>query len=124
MKSLLVIAHGSRRSHSNTEVLDLVAALKASLKDSDYIAVEAAFLELAEPDIPTGIQTCVDVGSTQIDILPYFLSAGRHVSEDIPEFIQTAKTQHPAVQFHTLNHFGAMPELALLLSQLLVKQAS
>ena len=84
MRALLVVAHGSRRVASNDEVRQLTDELRAAAGD-EYAQVECAFLELAQPSIPDGIDCCVAEGATEVVILPYFLSAGRHVAKDIPE---------------------------------------
>lgn len=116
---LLVIAHGSRRAQSNQEVLKLVAELAQTIDPNTYQSVNAAFLELADPDIPSAIHTCVSTGANTLHILPYFLSAGRHVSQDIPHFINQARSQYPQLNIDILPHFGAMPQLGKLLTQLL-----
>ena len=83
MKSLLVIAHGSRRESSNDEVRQLVKTI-SNQPDSGFDDVSAAFLELAEPSIPDGLEACIEQGGKEIIVFPYFLAAGRHVVEDIP----------------------------------------
>ena len=52
--------------------------------------VEPAHMELAEPSIRTAFMKCVEKGATTIICHPYFLSKGRHVSEDIPELVAQA----------------------------------
>lgn len=79
-RALVLVAHGSRRESSNDEV----RRVAAQLADERYEMVHAAFLELAEPLIPDGVQRCLDAGIEEVVVLPYFLSAGRHVVEDIP----------------------------------------
>lgn len=103
MKSLLLIAHGSRVQASNDEIAALTGRLRGGLKGS-FDHVEHAFLELAEPDIPTGIDYCVDAGATEIVALPYFLSAGRHITEDIPREI--AKREPPGVRIRLADYIG------------------
>ena len=82
-RALVLVAHGSRRESSNEEVRRVAAQL-AEQADERYEMVHAAFLELAEPLIPDGVQQCLDAGIEEVVVLPYFLSAGRHVVEDIP----------------------------------------
>ncbi len=82
-RGLVLVAHGSRRESSNEEVRR-VAALLAEQAGERFQMVHAAFLELAEPLIPAGVQCCIDNGMEEVVVLPYFLSAGRHVVEDIP----------------------------------------
>ena len=114
MKSLLLIAHGSRRAESNDEVRALAVKLSGLTKDFD--AVSCAFLELAEPSIPDGIEACVQQGATEIVILPYFLSAGRHVAEDIPALVQPKQVQYPEIKIELQAYLGAamaLPDLIL-----------
>lgn len=82
-RGLVLVAHGSRRASSNEEVRRVAAQLAAQAGER-YQMVHAAFLELAEPLIPAGVQCCLDNGMEEVVVLPYFLSAGRHVVEDIP----------------------------------------
>lgn len=44
-------------------------------------------MELSEPSIQQAYKLCVEQGATQIICLPYFLSMGRHVKEDIPRLL-------------------------------------
>ena len=83
MKALLIVAHGSRRDSSNEEVRELARTVAAH-PDSEYDRVDCAFLELAQPSIPDGVRTLIDEGASVVTVVPYFLSAGRHVVEDIP----------------------------------------
>jgi sirohydrochlorin ferrochelatase len=118
MHALLLIAHGSRREASNQEVRELAARLEQIASDRfDYVI--PAFLELAEPDIPTGVDRCVEHGATTVTAVPYFLSAGRHVAEDIPSELERAKHQHQAVRVHQSDYLGkhaSIPDLLLALA--------
>ncbi len=90
MHALLLIAHGSRREASNQEVRELAARLEQIAGDR-FDGMMPAFLELAEPDIPTGVGLCVESGATTVTAVPYFLSAGRHVSSDIHAELEKAR---------------------------------
>ena len=83
MRALLIVAHGSRRAASNDEVRTLCDAV-AARDEGLYDAVRCAFLELAEPSIEQGLAALMREGMRDITVVPYFLSAGRHVAEDIP----------------------------------------
>jgi len=107
VKALLIIAHGSRREASNDEVRRLVFDLKARAGDDGFESVSCAFLELAEPSIPDAVDACVSDGATEITVLPYFLSAGRHVVEDIPAELDIGRRRHPDVTLRVLPYVGA-----------------
>ena len=117
MKALLVVAHGSRREASNEEVRRLCERIR----NEDGVAferVEAAFLELAQPLIPEGIGRCIAAGASEVVVMPYFLSAGRHVSEDIPAEVEKARLQHPHVAIHLAPYLGAADAVAKLIVNL------
>ncbi|AFJ02590.1 Sirohydrochlorin cobaltochelatase [Methylophaga frappieri] len=121
MKALLIVAHGSRRNQSNHEVMALAESLAAKCQHQ-YSLVMAAFLELAEPSIPTGIRVCAEQGAAEVVILPYFLNTGRHVAEDIPEQIDIGKQDLPNLTITLLPHIGALPEMQNLLIQAAVSK--
>jgi len=122
MQALLLIAHGSRRQASNDEVRDLTQVLEQQSGD-DYAIVECAFLELADPSIPDGVSTCVEKGAESVTVLPYFLSAGRHVVTDIPEELQKAQSQHPQLDIKSAPYLGSAQGISEILIGL-SKQAS
>ena len=118
MHALLLIAHGSRREASNQEVRELAARLE-QIVGAHFDRVTPAFLELAEPDIPTGVDLCVESGATTITAVPYFLSAGRHVANDIPTELEKAMRNHQTVTIHQSDYLGkheSVPELLLALA--------
>lgn len=115
MRALLIVAHGSRREASNEEVRALGRSVAAHAHNR-FDAVSCAFLELAEPSIPDGLRELIRGGAEQITVVPYFLSAGRHVVEDIPAEIARVVREHPAVPIRLAPYLGAsavMPELLL-----------
>lgn len=115
MKSLLLVAHGSRRAASNDEVRTLTQRL-AERAGERYHKVDCAFLELAEPSIPDGIQRCIDAGASEVVVLPYFLSAGRHVAEDIPGEVKIKQDEHPDIAIRIAPYLGeaqAIPDVLL-----------
>ena len=114
MNALLLVAHGSRKESSNTEVKQLALQMQR-LTDGKFDLVKHGFLELAEPSIPGAIDDCVNCGATHITVVPYFLSAGRHVTEDIPEEIAIGQKNNPAVEITVSGYLGARSEIAELL---------
>ena len=106
MKSLVLVAHGSRRKESNQEVMALVDKIK-ELNLPGYDCFEASFLELAKPSILDAIQQSIDEGATSIVLLPYFLNSGTHVVNDIPSIMNQAKEKHPDINFQVTTNIGA-----------------
>lgn len=117
MNALLLIAHGSRRQASNDEVRKLANNLAQKSKN-EFSIIECAFLELAEPSIPAGVSACVQQGAECVTVLPYFLSAGRHVSTDIPAELDKAQQLHPQLQLKVAPYLGAANEISDILISL------
>ena len=117
MKALLIVAHGSRRIESNDEVRELTTQMRARA-GSEYGDIRCAFLELAEPSIPDGIAQCVAQGAAEVVVLPYFLSAGRHVAKDIPELVAQAQAQLPHANVWIAPYLGLSTALIDALLQM------
>jgi len=101
--AVMIVDHGSRRAASNEMLLQAVDNFR---QQTDYEIVEAAHMELAEPDIATAFQNCVRRGATRVIVFPYFLSPGRHWSEDIPDLVGKAAESHPDVEWIVTAPFG------------------
>lgn len=117
MKSLILIAHGSRRERSNEEIRDLTESLRAEARDR-FDSVSCAFLELAQPSIPDAIELETGKGARKIVLVPYFLSEGDHVAHDIPSLIDSKRRHHPNVELVLTPHLGAAPGMRDLLLSL------
>jgi len=116
-RALVIVAHGSRREASNEEVRKFVESISGKL-GKRFRKVEAAFLELAEPSIPNGIEKCIHTGAEEVIVLPYFLTAGRHVTQDIPAQVELMRTQNPNVVITIAEYLGADERVADLMASL------
>src|SRR5438874_2009428 len=94
--AVLLIAHGSRHAPANDDLHALVERLVAA---GEYPIVEAAFLELAAPDIAAGGARCVARGARRVLLVPYFLSAGVHLVRDLAAARDDLARRHPGVEF-------------------------
>jgi sirohydrochlorin ferrochelatase len=109
MKSaILLIAHGSRREEANADLAEAARRIAARRPDD---VVEIAYLELAQPDIPQGARRCVERGAQEVRLLPYFLSAGAHVQEDLQAFRDQFAREYPGVRFVCCPPLGLHPRL-------------
>lgn len=104
--AVIVIAHGSRRQAANEDARWIAARLAEC---SDYTPIEVAYLELAAPDIRTAAHTCVTHGAERVLLLPYFLSAGRHVVEDLRNVCTELSQTYPGVAFELCPPLGLHP---------------
>jgi len=104
--AIIIVDHGSRRRESN-EMLHTAAERFAA--QSQYSIVEPAHMELAEPTIAQAFASCVTRGATEIIVFPYFLSPGRHWTEDIPALVKAAAKDHPQIRWLVTAPFGLHP---------------
>jgi len=108
MRALLLIAHGSRRAEANAD-LDFIAAGVRARNAFDFVTT--AYLELTAPTIADGGEACVTAGAAEVVLLPYFLSPGVHVREDLLEAMSVMQAKHPAVAFRLAEPLGRHEKL-------------
>jgi len=113
MKAILLIDHGSRRSEAN-EMMDCMANLVQAVAGPDVV-VRYAHMELCEPSIPSGVQSCVEAGATELIVFPYMLSPGKHSTGDIPRMVAAAAQAFPQLDVRVTNAFGVHEKLAELI---------
>ena len=104
----LLIAHGSRMDAANQDLVTLAEQLRSR---RIYPVVQIAYLELAEPTILEAGKTCVQAGATRVYLLPYFLSAGAHVTNDLERFRRQLSAEFPLVRFNLCKPLSSHPLL-------------
>jgi sirohydrochlorin ferrochelatase len=104
--AVLLIAHGSRRDEANQDLTRLADTLRATHM---YRTIQTAYLELAQPDIARAAEECVAAGPACVKMLPYFLSAGAHVTEDLERHRRELADRYPQVAFELCSPLGLHP---------------
>jgi len=84
------VGHGSKLEHNKDLVVAMAKRLEAR---KEFGHVEAAFMQLNDPDIPTGLASVAAKGVDLIYVVPCFLATGIHTTEDIPGVLGFAKGQ-------------------------------
>jgi len=112
--ALLLIAHGSRRPEANADLENLAGTMRAG---GEFAVVQPSYLELCEPGIAAGAETCVAAGAKRVVMVPYFLSAGTHVMEDLTAARDELARRHPAVEFVLAEPLGRHPLIAEVVAQ-------
>lgn len=106
--AVLLIAHGSRQAEANQDLHALAGRLK---QIGPYTIVEAAFLELAPPDILAGAGECIRQGATNVLMIPYFLSSGVHLQRDLTAARDELSCLNPGIAFRLASPLGPHPLL-------------
>ena len=107
-RPLLLIGHGTRDVEGRQTFLDFARAYQ----DLDTSRpVIPCFLELTEPTIAAGVESCLSQGYTEISALPLLLFAARHNKFDVTNELDRTRQQHPELKFYYGRHFGITPAI-------------
>jgi precorrin-8X/cobalt-precorrin-8 methylmutase len=111
-ESILLLGHGSPKKDANN--LERVGKMLHGMFHAGCTedCVKVAYLQFAEPGIPETIKLCVERGAKKIILHPFFLSAGLHVTKDIPGMIEEARGRYPGVNFVYTEPLGIHEKLA------------
>jgi sirohydrochlorin cobaltochelatase len=71
--TVLLVGRGSSDPDANAEV---ARAARLLAETTDVAGVEYAFISLATPGVPAGLDRCAALGASRIVVLPYFLFTG------------------------------------------------
>ncbi|SEP72347.1 sirohydrochlorin chelatase [Streptomyces radiopugnans] len=108
--TVLLVGRGSTDPDANAEVHK---AARLLWEGRGYAGVETAFVSLAAPDVPSGLDRCRMLGARRIVVLPYFLFTGI-----LPDRVR-AQTEgwaaaHPETEVLSADVIGPTDELAEL----------
>jgi sirohydrochlorin ferrochelatase len=109
---IVVFAHGSRIASAN----DAVRAITADLKSAGSLdQVEAAFLELGQPDLAAAVARLVGRGARRIVVIPYFLTLGTHLERDLPALVKGIAQQYKELEILVTPPLDGHPALLQIL---------
>jgi uroporphyrin-III C-methyltransferase len=103
---ILVVGHGSRRDEANRDVRE---AARRIGEQGEFSLVEAAFLEIEQPNVAEGFRRLVERGADDVTVHPYFLSPGRHTRGDLPREVREAAECFPEVSYQITEPLSAHP---------------
>jgi sirohydrochlorin cobaltochelatase len=115
---LVVLAHGSPRSTTVAEVEKPACQAAGRLGLSWH---RAGFLDCNSPDIPTAVASALNEVAARraqgqhnscVVIVPFFLHAGKHVANDMPQLIGSVVAPHQESWVRLAPHLGALPLLS------------
>ena len=109
---LIVFAHGSRVEAANQSV----RAVACELADlGSFRNVEAAFLELGQPDLQGAANRLIAKGLSRILVIPYFLTLGTHLERDLPRLVGQIASAHPGLEIRVARPLDGHPSLVRIL---------
>jgi sirohydrochlorin cobaltochelatase len=105
--TVLLVGRGSTDPDANAEVFK---AARLLWEGRGYAGVETAFVSLAAPDVPSGLERCARLGARRIVVLPYFLFTGI-LPDRVRRQTQEWAAAHPGLDVRTADVIGPEPEL-------------
>ncbi|MEU3923281.1 sirohydrochlorin chelatase [Streptomyces sp. NPDC029004] len=105
--TVLLVGRGSTDPDANAEVHK---AARLLWEGRGYAGVETAFVSLAAPDVPSGLDRCVKLGARRIVVLPYFLFTGI-LPDRVRQQTQGWAEAHPGVEVVPADVIGPTEEL-------------
>lgn len=103
MNGILILAHGSKRQETEKTLNSLVGKVKAKTGES---LVLPAYLQFSEQNLEVGVDRLVESGAKNIRIVPMFLFDGVHVTQDIPEELESIRKKYPGISIRMSEHLG------------------
>ncbi|MHB8602938.1 MAG: sirohydrochlorin chelatase [Nitrosotalea sp.] len=98
---VLVIGHGSKDPNAKMSIKYVVDELGHSYRNVDY-----CFLEIEEPNIEQGIETCKKREPEVLVVVFYFLHEGAHVKTDINADLRPALEKYKLKKVLITEHIG------------------
>ncbi|MFF1697469.1 sirohydrochlorin chelatase [Streptomyces sp. NPDC058257] len=105
--TVLLVGRGSTDPEANAEVHK---AARLLWEGRGYAGVETAFVSLAAPDVPSGLDRCVRLGAQRIVVLPYFLFTGT-LPERVLQQTEGWAAAHPGIEVRSADVIGPEEEL-------------
>ena len=109
---IVVFGHGSRVEAANEAVRRVAGELAAN---GGFEHVEAAFLELGDPDLEGAVLRLAGKGVQRIVVVPYFLTFGTHLERDLPRLAESIAQAHPGIEIHLTPPLDGHPALVRIL---------
>lgn len=115
MQAIVLFAHGSRDPLWHKPIQAVAERIR---QRAPHMVVRCAYLELTEPNLPNVVNVLMCEGITSICVVPMFLGVGRHAREDLPQLIETIKTNHPTLTIECQPSVGEQTVLLDLLAEI------
>jgi sirohydrochlorin cobaltochelatase len=111
--TVLLVGRGSTDPDANAEVHK---AARLLWEGRGFASVETAFVSLAAPDVPSGLDRCLKLGARRIVVLPYFLFTGI-LPDRVRQQTRGWAAAHPEADVVCANVIGPTEELVDLVME-------
>lgn len=116
--ALILLAHGSSDSRWRAPFEQFRDALVPRLDTP----IRLAYMELCDPSLEDSVAQLASAGITQIEVLPLFFAAGRHLRNDVPAQIEQIAHGHEGLDITLLAPVGEHPDFIAALATAVADQ--
>lgn len=117
MEKIIIVGHGSLKDKANN--LEFITQKIAKALSKNLNDVKFAYLQFGNPDLKETIEQCIKEGATKIIIHPLFISAGSHVTQDIPSIIDKFKKDYPFLRISCTKPLGLHEKIADFIAEII-----
>ena len=112
-RAVLLVGRGTTDPDGNADVVKVARLL---WEGRDYEFTETAFVSLARPSVPEGLERCRRLGARHIVVARYFLFPGV-LPDRVAEQAATFAAVHPGLDVRTTDVLGDCDEIAGLVAE-------
>ena len=109
---IILFAHGSRIEAANEAVRSTAAQLARA---GPFEHVQAAFLELGQPDLAGAVAQLAAKQIQRILVVPYFLTLGIHLERDLPALLHNISCNYNGLEILSTPPLDGHPALLEIL---------
>ncbi|ABM33728.1 sirohydrochlorin chelatase [Paracidovorax citrulli] len=114
-RGVVLFAHGSRDPLWRAPIEAVEARMR---QQAPGLEVRCAYLELAEPDLPTAVRELAARGVRRLTVVPMFLGTGKHAREDLPQLVQALRAEHPEMAVAVQGAIGEDARMTALMAEI------
>lgn len=115
MEKIILVFHGSPKSEAN-EVSFLIPLLAKILK-KPFQDIKLSFLQFGKPSLEEVLEEVVKEKPERIIIHPFFITAGQHVTFDIPQIIKKFENTYPQIKIFYTQPLGIHPKMVEIVKE-------
>lgn len=122
---IIALVHGSRGKLGKGEVESSLATIVAGLKPylAPDVEITGAALQFNQPSLEEAVEKLCSRSIKRIIIVPYFLFAGRHITEHVPQALADLQLLYPDTRFIVADAMGLDDSFIGLLARRVRKAA-
>lgn len=110
MEKIILVIHGSPRQEAN--MWNPFVRLLAQRLGRSEEEIAISYLQFGSPSLVEALNEAIGKGYTKIFVHPFFLSAGNHVTKDIPEILENFRKKNPHLEIVYTAPLGLHEKLA------------